>query len=106
MIQLAGIVAADPQQASDGGSISMVIVGARGEAAVRTLRFAGREDAQTAGGSVPALKFEVAARSIYDTSFEIWLDPAHAFFPVHATQRNGAGELEFELLLQRIDASP
>jgi hypothetical protein len=106
MIQLAGIVAADPQQAGDGGSISMVIVGARGEAALRTLRFAGREDAQTAGGSVPALKFEVAARSVQDASFDIWLDPAHAFFPVRATQRNGAGEVEFELLLQRIDASP
>ncbi len=45
MIQLAGIVAAEPERASEGDRISMAVVGARGDAgAVRTLTFAGRED--------------------------------------------------------------
>ena len=103
MIQLAGIVAAEPERASDGGRISMVIVGARGEAAVRTLRFAGQENATTASGTVPALKFVVDSRSAYDSSYEIWLDPAHDYLPAHATRRNGAGESEFDLLLEHIE---
>ncbi|MEO8524398.1 MAG: DUF3108 domain-containing protein [Caldimonas sp.] len=103
MIQLVGIVAAEPERATEGGAISMVLVGARGEASVRTLRYAGRENAETASGSVPALKFVVAGRTAYDTSYEIWLDPARGYLPVHATARNGAGESEFDLLLERIE---
>ena len=103
MMQLVGIVAADPERATEGATISMVLVGARGEAAVRTLRYAGRDNAETAFGSVPALKFVVAGRSAYDTSYEIWLDPARGFLPVHATARNGAGESEFDLLLERTE---
>jgi hypothetical protein len=106
MIQLAGIVAAEPERASEGGRISMVIVGARGDAGVRTLRFAGLEEAQTARGTVPALKFVVDGRSAYDSSYEIWLDPARSFLPVHATQRNVAGGSEFDLLLERLEPGP
>lgn len=106
MIQLAGIVAAEPERASEGGRIAMVIVGARGEASVRTLRFAGSEAASTTSGSVPALKFVVDARSAYDSSYEIWLDPAHDYLPVHATQRNSAGEADFELFLDRVEPGP
>ena len=103
MIQLVGIVAADPERATEGGRISMVLVGARGEASVRTLRYAGRESAETASGAVPAIKFVVDGRSAYDTSYEIWLDPARGYLPVHATARNAAGESEFDLLLERIE---
>lgn len=103
MMQLVGIVAADPERATEGATISMVLVGARGEAAVRTLRSAGRDNAETAFGSVPAIKFVVAGRSTYDSSYEIWLDPARGYLPVHATARNGAGESEFDLLLERTE---
>ncbi|MDQ6629891.1 MAG: DUF3108 domain-containing protein [Pseudomonadota bacterium] len=106
MIQLAGIVAAEPERATEGGRIAMVIVGARGDAAVRTLRFAGRETVETASGAVAALKFVVDGRSTYDASYEIWLDPAHGYLPAHATRRNGAGESEFDLLLERIEPPP
>ena len=103
MIQLGGIVAADPALATGGGRISMVLVSARGEAAVRSVRFAGRENAETASGSVPALKFVVDGHSAYDGSFEIWLDPARGYLPAHATSRSSSGDAEFELLLQRIE---
>jgi len=66
-------------------------------------RFAGRENAETVSGSVPALKFVVDGHSAYDGSFEIWLDPARGYLPAHAASRNSAGEAEFELLLQRAD---
>ena len=103
MIQLVGIVAADPERATDGATISMVLVGARGEAGVRTLRYAGRDNAETAAGPVPALKFIVAGRSADDSTYEIWLDPARGYLPVHATARNGAGDAEFDLLLERTE---
>lgn len=102
MIQLGGIVAADPALATS-GRISMVLVSARGEAGVRSARFAGRENAETASGNVPALKFVVDGHSAYDGSFEIWLDPAHGYLPARAVSRSSAGEAEFELLLQRAD---
>lgn len=102
MIQIGGIVAADPDLASS-GQITMVLVSARGEASVRSARFAGREDAETVAGNVPALRFVIDGHSAYDGSFEIWLDPARGYLPVHATSRNSSGEAEFELLLQRAD---
>ena len=102
MIQLGGIVAADPALATS-GRISMVLVSARGEASVRSARFAGRESAETVAGSVPALKFVIDGHSAYDGSFEIWLDPARGYLPAHATSRSSSGDAEFELLLQRAD---
>jgi len=70
---------------------------------VRTARFAGREIAETAAGSVPALKFVVDGHSAYDGSFEIWLDPARGYLPARAVSRASSGDAEFELLLQRAD---
>ncbi len=102
MIQLGGIVAADPALAT-GGRISMVLVSARGEAAVRSARFAGLENAETAAGSVAALKFVVDGHSAYDGSFEIWLDPSRGYLPARAISRNSSGDAEFELLLQRAE---
>jgi hypothetical protein len=101
MIQLGGIVAADPSLAA--GRISMVLVSARGQVSVRTARFAGRESAETASGSVPALKFIVDGHSAYDGSFEIWLDPGRGYLPARAVSRGSSGDAEFELLLQRAD---
>ena len=102
MIQLGGIVAADPALATS-GRISMVLVSARGEASVRSARFVGRENAETVAGSVPALKFVIDGHSAYEGSFEIWLDPARGYLPAHATSRSSSGDAEFELLLQRAD---
>jgi len=102
MIQLGGIVAADPALATS-GRIAMVLVSARGEASVRTARFAGRENAETVFGSVPTLKFVIDGHSAHDGSFEIWLDPARGYLPARATSRSRSGDAEFELLLQRAD---
>ena len=103
MIQLAAIAAAEPGLLVEGAKISMVVVGARGEAAVWTLRCAGHEDVPTARGTVHAVKLVREARSISDTGAEIWLDPARDYFPAHATMRNREGAAEYELLLERIE---
>jgi hypothetical protein len=52
---------------------------------------------------VRAIKLVRDARSAYDTSAEIWLDPERSYLPAHATQRNGSGASEYDLLLERID---
>jgi hypothetical protein len=104
MIQLAGIVAAEPERLVEGQQIAMVVVGARGDAEVWVLRYAGRETIETVRASVDAVKFVRDGRSAYDTSAEIWLDPARDYFPAHATLHNSAGGSEYELLLERIEA--
>ncbi|MEO8835441.1 MAG: hypothetical protein ABI364_01735 [Caldimonas sp.] len=106
MIQLAGIAAADPALLAEGERIAMVVVGARGEASVWTLRSAGRVDLATAWGTVHAVKLVRDGRSTYDTSAEIWLDPERDYFPAQAALRNGSDASEFELLLERIDPVP
>jgi hypothetical protein len=106
MIQLAGIAAADPGLLVEGGRISMVVVGARGEAAVWTLRSAGREDVETASGTVRAIKLVREGHSLYDTNAEIWLDPERDYLPAHATLRNSAGASEYDLLLERVEPAP
>jgi len=103
MIQLAGIAAAEPERLVDGGEITMVVIGARGDAGVWTLRFAGRETIATVAGTVHAVKMVRAGRSAYDTSAEIWLDPERSYLPAQATLRNAAGAPEFDLLLERVD---
>ena len=48
MIQLAGIAAAEPERLVEGGRITMVVVGARGDAGIWTLRCAGVETIERA----------------------------------------------------------
>ena len=103
MIQLAGIAAAEPERLVDGGRIAMVVVGARGDAAVWTLRYAGRETIATVRGTVHAVKLVREGRSPYDTSADVWLDPERSYLPAQATLRSGAGALEYDLLLERVD---
>jgi hypothetical protein len=103
MIQLAAIAAAEPERLVDGGRISMEVAGARGDASVWTLRVAGREEIETAAGTVRAVKLVRDGRSAYDTTAEIWLDPERSYFPAHATLRNSGGASEYDLLLERID---
>jgi hypothetical protein len=103
MIQLAGIAAAQPELLVDGGRISMAVAGARGEADVWTLHSVGVETVETRRGAVRAVKLVRDAHSAHDTGAEIWLDPEHSYLPARATQRNGSGAVEFDLLLERID---
>ncbi|MDQ6683610.1 MAG: DUF3108 domain-containing protein, partial [Pseudomonadota bacterium] len=106
LIQLAGIVTAQPEMQAEGGRVVIVVVGARGEAALWTIRFAGFEDVDTIDGPVRAAKWVRMARTVADSSAELWLDPARHHFPVHATFRNSAGAAEYDLLLEKIELGP
>jgi len=103
MIQLAGIVAADPALLHDGSRITMAVVGARGDAGIWSLRYVGEETVETASGSVSAVKLVREGRTANDTTAEIWLDPARSYLPAHATLRNASGASEYDLLFDRID---
>jgi hypothetical protein len=102
MIQLAGIAAAEPQLLAEGGRITMAVFGARGDASVWSLRYAGREDVQTIAGAVRAIKLVREPASAHDTGAEIWLDPQRSYLPVRATLRNSDGEVDYDLLLEKI----
>ena len=106
MIQLAAIAAAEPQLLAGGGRITMVVVGARGDAGIWTFRYAGNEGVDTRRGPVAAIKLVREGRSAYDTSVEVWLDPERSYLPVHATLRSSSGAVEYELLLDRIEPTP
>ncbi|HSC65116.1 MAG TPA: DUF3108 domain-containing protein [Caldimonas sp.] len=103
MIQLAGVAAAAPERLVEGARITMVVVGARGDASAWTFRCAGPETLATVSGTVHAIKLVRAARSAYDTSAEIWLDPERSYLPARATLRNSTGASEYDLLLERVD---
>lgn len=103
-VQLAGIAAADPSRLVDGAIFPMVVVGARGDAAVWMLRVAGREAVETAAGPVQAIKVVRDARGPSDTVAEIWLDPGHHYLPAHATLRTTSGASEYDLLLEGVSS--
>jgi len=104
MIQLAGVAAAAPDRLVAGGTIAMVVVGARGDASVWTFRYAGRDTIETASGTVHGVKLVREARSAYDTSADIWLDPDRSYLPTHATLRNSTGAFEYDLRLERVES--
>ncbi len=107
MIQLAGIAAADPALVAEPARGSPWSSSARA-ATPRSGRCArsARDSVETAAGTVAAIKLVRDDRSGYDSGYEIWLDPAHAYLPVHATQRNARGEPEFDLLLESVEVGP
>jgi hypothetical protein len=84
----------------------MAVVGARGEAAVWTLRYAGRETLESVRGTVHAVKLVRDGRAAHDTGAEIWLDPARDYLPARATLLDSSGEPEYDLLLERVEAPP
>ncbi len=106
LVQLAGIAAGDPALLIEGARIVMVVAGARGDASVWSFRCLGPETIETGVGTVHAIKFVRDARSTYDTTAEIWLDPARYHLPAHATLRNRSGASEVDLLLDGVDTAP
>lgn len=100
MMQLAAIVAAEPSLRTPGSTVSMFVVGSRGEGGVWAFRCIGPEAVDTPGGSVQALKFMREPRDDHDTNVQVWLDPRRHWLPVRARQQSGAGDDAFELRLQ------
>lgn len=89
MVQLPGIVAADPARRAAGQRIVLQVVGARGDTAAWTIEVLGVESVPTRAGAVAALHLRREPRGPYDTRVEVWLDPARHYLPLRATQQSG-----------------
>jgi hypothetical protein len=103
MIQLAAIVAANPQRAEIDATTVLQVVGARGDAGLWVFRCAGKAPHESAAGPIDVLRFVREPRGPYDTGVEIWLDPARHHLPVRATLRNGGDGEGLELRLRELN---
>ena len=104
MLQLAAIVAAEPQLALPGARVVMQVTGARGDAGVWVFHCLGPESVDARGGAIEAIKFLREPREAYDTTIQVWLDPARQHLPVRATQKSGAEDPGYELRLVEVIA--
>lgn len=105
MIQLAGIVEADPSLGVAGAKVVMFVSGTHGDAGVWAFRCSGPEAATGAGG-VAAIHFTREPRMPYDTTVEVWLDPKRHHLPVHASLRAGPNDDGLDLRLQDLSMPP
>jgi hypothetical protein len=101
MLQLAGIAEANPALRAMGSQIAVFVVGTRGDAEVWLYTVVDTETLELPAGSVPgALHLRREPRRLYDTTVDIWLDPARQHLPVRAELRVRPTGLETVLLLE------
>ncbi len=102
MVQLAAIVAAEPQLSVAGARVAMYVVGSHGDADVWVFRCMGPESVSTGAGTTAAIKFVREPREAYDTSVQVWLDPRQHSLPVRALQKSGSNDEAFDLHLREV----
>ena len=96
VVQLAGILKADPSLATPGRQVTLYVAGARGDADVWVFSVEAPEPV----GNADAVKLVHESRRPYDTRAEVWLDPARHFLPLHVRLSNG--EHATDMLLRSI----
>jgi hypothetical protein len=85
MLQLGGIVEADPARFAPGARITLFVAGARGDGEAWVFDVLARERVELADGSAAeALRLRREPRRPYDTQVDIWLDPARHHLPARA----------------------
>lgn len=106
-IQLAAILEGQPALAARGTEVSMLVVGARGDAEVWTFTAGASEPVLLADGSeVSAQRWQREPRRPYDTQAEVWLDPARHHVPVRARLMVRPGGESTEFVLAALEARP
>ncbi len=105
MLQLPAIVAADPcRQRVGGARITMMVVGARGDADLWTFEAGDREPlALPAGPVAAALHLRRQPRKPYDTEVDVWLDPQRAWLPVKLRLAIPTSGDSSEFVLERLE---
>jgi len=106
MVQLAAIVAAQPNLRAPGAKVVMHVVGANADASVWAFKCAGNETVETDMGTIDAVKYVREPRGPNDTTAQAWLDSKHHFLPARATLRSGPNDEGFELKLQDVIGNP
>ena len=103
MVQLAAVLAANPQLAAPEAQVLMWVVGTRGDAEVWTFTVQGRVALEVPIGRVDdALHLVREPRRPYDTQVQVWLDPQRHHLPVQALLRVRATGEGTELRLQGV----
>jgi hypothetical protein len=99
LLQLAGIVAAEPGRWQPGQEIRLYVSGAHGDAAVWIFRVEGIERLQALPDEpvVPTLKLVREPSGPFDIRAEVWLDPSRHHVPVRARFANGGVEWRLQL---------
>lgn len=104
MLQLAAIVAAEPQFGVPGARVVMQVTGSRGDAGLWVFRCIGPEAIDARGGVIDTLKFVREPREAYDTTVQVWLDPKQHHLPVRASQKSGGSDEGFDMRLVEVTA--
>jgi Protein of unknown function (DUF3108) len=100
MVQLAGVLQADPQRYAVGDRVQMQVAGARGDVDIWTFVVQAREAVDVVGARVPdTLQLQREPRKPFDTQVQVWLDPQRHHLPVRLklSTAGGADSLEFLL---------
>jgi hypothetical protein len=101
MVQLAGVLAAEPTLAEVGAQVSMWVVGSRGDGEVWTFVVLGLPDLDLPIGRVEGTVHLIREpRRPYDTQVQVWLDPQRHHLPVQVQWRVRAGGEGQDLRLQ------
>jgi len=100
MIQLAAVLQANPALGNAGAEVSMMVVGAHGDADVWTFTVLGREAVEGPGGETfDTLLLQREARHAHDPQVQVWVSPRLHHLPLRLrlTRRGGGESTEFRL---------
>ena len=107
MIQLPGVMEADATLARVGASVTLFVVGTRGDAEPWRFEVLGNEPLRLPAGEVPqALRLKREPTRPYDTRVEVWLDPARQHLPVRVVFTTLPGGQPLEMALEIDAAAP
>ncbi len=105
MIQLAGVLTADPARATPGAQVTLFVAGTRGDADAWVFTVRGRETLDLPSGVVrDAVHLQREPQRPYDTRVDVWLDPARHHLPVRTTLMLHPTGDNLTLQLERLDA--
>ena len=100
MLQLPAVLEANPQLGAADATISMWVVGTRGDAGVWAFKVQGQPlITLPSGDAVRSLHLLREPRHAYDTQAQVWLDPARQHLPVQIQLRLRAGGEGIEMRL-------
>lgn len=90
LVQLAALVASEPQRFTPGTTLLVQTIGPR-EGDLWLFTFGDMENLELPGGPQPALKLVRQPRQLYDQKLEVWLAPGLAYLParIRITEANG-----------------
>ena len=104
MLQLAGVLAADPGLAEAERQVSMWVTGTRGDGEVWTFTVQGTATLELPIGRVDGTVHLIREpRRPYDTQVQVWLDPARHYLPVQVQWRVRASGEGQALRLQALE---